>query len=111
VEEAKQMITPQATVAGIESTACILTILLIVALRAYRKYVHRLTLYLAIVNLALSASVGLGILTVDTGKASKKSVDVMYLDFKKALDSVPHEQLLFTLRQVGIIGPLWKWFR
>jgi len=76
VDEAKQMITPQAAVAGIESTACILTILLILALGAYRKYVHRLTLYLAIVNLALSASVGLGILTVDTEKEGNTTVSV-----------------------------------
>jgi len=34
-------------------------------------------------------------------------------DFKKAFDSVPHEQLLFKfkLSQVGITGPLWNWFR
>ena len=49
--------------------------------------------------------------TINQAADSKNSVDVMYLDFKKAFDSVPHEQLLFKLWQVGIIGPLWKWFR
>ena len=76
VDEAKQMITPQSAVATVESAACIITILLIVALRAYRKYVHRLSLYLAIVNLALSTSVGLGVITVDTGKAGNTTVSV-----------------------------------
>ena len=46
--------------------------------------------------------------TINQAADSKKSVDVMYLDFKKAFDSVPHEQLLFKL---CIIGPLWNWYR
>jgi len=49
--------------------------------------------------------------TINQAADSKKSVDVMYFDFEKAFDSVPHEQLLFKLWQVGIIGPLWNWFR
>ena len=37
--------------------------------------------------------------------------DAIYiLDFKKAFDSVPHQELLFKLRSIGIAGGLWKWF-
>ena len=37
--------------------------------------------------------------------------DVIYLDFKKAFDSVPHQELLMKLWKTGIVGSLWKWFR
>ena len=39
------------------------------------------------------------------------SVDMLYLDIRKAFDSVPHEELLFKLWRLGITGPLWTWFR
>ena len=42
---------------------------------------------------------------------NQKSADVIYLDFRKAFDSVPHSQLLFKLWQIGIVGPLWKLLR
>ena len=41
---------------------------------------------------------------------SKTQTDVIYLDFKKAFDSVPHGELLFKLHSIGITGNLWKWF-
>ena len=37
--------------------------------------------------------------------------DVIYLDFKKAFDSVAHNELLVKLWSFGIQGNLWKWFR
>ena len=37
--------------------------------------------------------------------------DVIYLDFNKAFDSVPHQELLLKLWKVGIVGSLWRWFR
>lgn len=37
------------------------------------------------------------------------SVDVIYLDFKKAFDKVPHERLLLKLRAYGIGGALLNW--
>ena len=37
--------------------------------------------------------------------------DVLYLDFKKAFDSVSHNELLFKLWRFGITGNLWKWFK
>ena len=37
--------------------------------------------------------------------------DVIYLDFKKAFDSVPHTNLLIKLWSFGITGSLWEWFK
>ena len=41
----------------------------------------------------------------------KAGSDVIYLDFSKAFDSVPHQELLYKLWQMGITGPLWHWFK
>ena len=37
--------------------------------------------------------------------------DVIYLDFRKAFDSVAHNELLTKLWMIGITGTLWEWFR
>ena len=42
---------------------------------------------------------------------SKSQVDVIYLDFAKAFDSVPHNELLAKLHSMGVTGTLWKWFQ
>ena len=39
------------------------------------------------------------------------SIDCVYLDFKKAFDSVPHNKLLYKLWKFGFTGDLWAWFR
>ena len=41
----------------------------------------------------------------------KASSDGIYLDFSKAFDSVPHQELLYKLWQMGITGPLWHCFK
>ena len=38
-------------------------------------------------------------------------VDILYLDFKKAFDSVPHERLLMKLSAYGITGRIHAWIR
>ena len=41
----------------------------------------------------------------------KKSSDVIFLDFSKTFDSVPHGELLFKVWKLGITGPLWFWLQ
>ena len=40
-----------------------------------------------------------------------KSIDIVYLDFKKAFDSIPHERLLIKMKGYGIKGNTLKWVR
>ena len=47
---------------------------------------------------------------LNTILSTNDQTDVVYLDFKKAFDSVPHKELLFKLRSLGISGKLWSWF-
>ena len=41
----------------------------------------------------------------------KSHVDMIFLDFRKAFDSVSHNELLVKLWHFGITGDLWYWFR
>ena len=43
--------------------------------------------------------------------ASGNEVDVIYLDFSKAFDKVPHHLLLRKLETLGTRGPLLAWFQ
>ena len=38
-------------------------------------------------------------------------VDVIYLDFEKAFDKVPHERLILQLSRFGVKGEILKWFK
>ena len=40
-----------------------------------------------------------------------RPVDILYLDFRKAFDSVPHERLLLKLQAIGVKGKLLEWIR
>ena len=42
---------------------------------------------------------------------TKKPCDIVFLDFRKAFDTIPHPELLLKLWTHGITGPLWKWFQ
>ena len=42
---------------------------------------------------------------------NKIDTNVVYLDFRKAFDSVPHAILLKKLWSLGITGNLWMWFK
>ena len=41
----------------------------------------------------------------------KVQTDIIYLDFRKAFNSVPHNELLLKLWHFGIVGNLWLWFK
>ena len=47
----------------------------------------------------------------NTFQEKDKYTDAIYLDFSKAFDSVPHNELLAKLRHIGITGKLWLWFK
>ncbi len=38
-----------------------------------------------------------------------ETTDVIFMDFKKAFDSVPHRRLLEKVRSYGITGETWNW--
>ena len=42
---------------------------------------------------------------------SAVGIDVVFLDFKKVFDSVPHNELLLKLWRIGITDKLWLWFQ
>ncbi|CAB4010973.1 Hypothetical predicted protein, partial [Paramuricea clavata] len=42
---------------------------------------------------------------------NKQQVDLVYLDFAKAFDRVPHSKLICKLHLLGIRDPLLSWFR
>ena len=42
---------------------------------------------------------------------TKNQTDTIYIDIRKAFDTVPHNELLIKLRTMGISGNLWQWFK
>ena len=45
------------------------------------------------------------------GSSSTSQWDVIFLDFAKAFDTVPHDELLLKLKRLGVSGDLWLWIR
>ena len=39
------------------------------------------------------------------------SIDVIYMDFMKAFDKVPHQRLLYKIEKYGIANPLLGWVK
>ena len=37
------------------------------------------------------------------------NIDIIYLDFKKAFDTVPHKRLLEKIKSYGILGNIYNW--
>ena len=44
-------------------------------------------------------------------KSIQAEADVIYMDFRKAFDSVSHNGLLIKLKTLGIAGKLWLWLQ
>ncbi|XP_076058549.1 uncharacterized protein LOC143035563 [Oratosquilla oratoria] len=42
---------------------------------------------------------------------AKEDADVIYLDCKKAFDTVPHQRLFNKLKAVGTEGDIWRWIQ
>lgn len=42
-------------------------------------------------------------------RTDRESVDVVYLDFQKAFDKVPHGRLLRKMRAHGVTGQILAW--
>ena len=40
---------------------------------------------------------------------NKNNMDIIYLDFQKAFDQVPHRRLLHKLNYLSITGNIHKW--
>jgi len=36
-------------------------------------------------------------------------IDVVYLDFQKAFDKVPHKRLMLKIKSLGIIDRIYNW--
>jgi len=53
------------------------------------------------------------LLSIQCGKSLDEGygIDVLYLDYRKAFDSVSHLRLLQKLKLYGIDGDLWVWLR
>jgi len=48
---------------------------------------------------------------VTSGLDNNECIDVVYLDFAKAFDKVPHERLLDKVNKHGIGGRVWLWIK
>ena len=44
-------------------------------------------------------------------KTNHTDIDILYFDYSKAFDSVPHNELLYELWKYGVTGDLWLWFK
>nr|CAD2192477.1 unnamed protein product [Meloidogyne enterolobii] len=45
------------------------------------------------------------------GIFSNKNIDCIYLDLRKAFDSIPHDLLLYKLHKIGVRGKIYNWIK
>eukprot|EP00731_Ephydatia_muelleri_P008799 Em0004g1137a len=76
VQEGRIYIAVNSAFASLGSLANLVTIILIVWTKAYKKHVHRLTLYLAAFSLCFSLAVGLEVVPVDWSGSSNDTLKV-----------------------------------
>ena len=51
-------------------------------------------------------------LEIVTSEVDKENYfDIIYLDFAKAFDTVPHDKLLAKMKAYGIVGKIYDWFK
>ena len=48
---------------------------------------------------------------IDSNISEKTQTDVIYLNFPKAFDRVPHDKLLAKLWSMGVTDNFWFWFK
>ena len=48
---------------------------------------------------------------IPEAKTNHTDIDVLYLDYSKTFDSVPHKELLYKLWKYGVTRDLWSWFK
>lgn len=41
----------------------------------------------------------------------RNDIDIIYMDFKKAFDTVPHKRLLAEIKSYGIAGSVNRWMK
>ena len=56
----------------------------------------------------MSAALTIIFRSVIISQERKSQMDVVYLDIRKAFDSIPLGKLLMKLHEVGIVGKLWN---
>lgn len=74
VGEAKNLIIINYVLATLAATTCLFSIVLMLVLRAYQRYMHRLTLYLAICSVLFALSYILQVVPVDTERSDDSLV-------------------------------------
>ena len=82
-------------------------------LKGYNKVINAITLSITLLQLGFQRNASTQqqlLIYFHHLITSREQIDSIYIDFKKAFDSVPHNKLLTKLWNIGIASSLWKWF-
>ena len=77
----------------------------------YNKIIHLISSFLTLQQFGFlknRSTIQQLLVLFDVIMSSGHQSDVIYFDFKKAFDSVPHNELV---KSMGISGNLWLWFK